>query len=135
MAAEIHSVPVSPIFIIFQGLSGTGKTSRIMAWAKENGISLIIENSATYPVLCKYLADGNSPESLYQNYYEKLNRTPDTFLFLDDYQSIPKIVMDFFDPIIRYLSVPSSDNLISKRIPHLLGAVAAETTGCVYSKK
>jgi tRNA A37 threonylcarbamoyladenosine biosynthesis protein TsaE len=135
MAAEIHSVPAQPIFVIFKGPTGSGKTARIMAWAEENGISLIIENGATYPALYKYLTDGNSPELLYQDYYEKLNRTSDTFFFLDDYQFLPEILADFFDPIIRYLSIPSSDKSILKRIPHLLGAVAAETTGYIDRNK
>jgi Cdc6-like AAA superfamily ATPase len=126
LAQQTHSIPTKPLTLILEGLSGFGKTARIRAWAKENGITLVEENASTYPSYAKALAEGMSKEDLYQELYHRLNQQKNTVYFLNEIQFLDSKTFAFFDPILRYLSIPEGKNGL-RRIPGLLFIVGEKT--------
>lgn len=135
LAQEIQAIPARGLFLLFEGLSGMGKTSRITAWAKANNLYLVIENGASYPAYEKELAKPGGAESLYQRFFQKLNEHKDTLLFLDEYQLLSPTLLVFFEPLIHNLAIPITDGKSSERIPNLLAIVGAKTIGYNFPEK
>jgi hypothetical protein len=135
LSQEIHAIPASGLFLLFEGLSGSGKTSRIVAWAKENNLHLVLENGATYFSEEKELQKPEGKARLYPQFFQKLNRQKDTLLFLDEYQLLSPALLAFFEPIIQNLAIPTADGKSLARIPNLLAVVGAKTIGFRFPEK
>ena len=78
--------------VLFEGAAGTGKTSRIVAWAKENGINLVIKKAneldtsdfgvVTHDTGADYATKVRTSE------FDLLDK-PNSVLFLDEYNRAP----------------------------------------------
>ena len=78
--------------VLFEGNAGTGKTSRIKAWAAENGINLLIKKAneldvSDFGVLGR--DTGETSASKYRTTEFDLLDRPNSVLFLDEYNRAP----------------------------------------------
>lgn len=78
--------------VLFEGNAGTGKTSRIKAWAEQNGINLLIKKAneldvSDFGVLIQN-QDGDSAKKVRTTEFDLLDR-PNSVLFLDEYNRAP----------------------------------------------
>ena len=78
--------------VLFEGNAGTGKTSRIKAWAEQNGINLLIKKAneldvSDFGVLIQN-QDGDSAKKVRTTEFDLLDR-PNSILFLDEYNRAP----------------------------------------------
>lgn len=78
--------------VLFEGNAGTGKTSRIKAWASENGINLLIKKAneldvSDFGVLIQN-KDGDSAKKVRTTEFDLLDRE-NSVLFLDEYNRAP----------------------------------------------
>ena len=78
--------------VLFEGNAGTGKTSRIKAWAAENGVNLLIKKAneldvSDFGVLIQN-KEGDSAKKVRTTEFDLLDR-PNSVLFLDEYNRAP----------------------------------------------
>ena len=115
--------------VLFEGNAGTGKTSRIVAWAKENGINLLIKKAneldvSDFGVLGR--DNGERSASKYRTTEFDLLDRENSVLFLDEYNRAPANVRATLLTLVNdhIILDPQGEDGV-KRFPNFLFTIAA----------
>ena len=119
------------INVLFTGSAGTGKTSRIKAWARKNNINLVKTIASTMDeadlggLPAANLADAVAIK-LSTTQFDSLGSEPDSVLFLDEWNRAPKAVRATLLNLIQDHEIPDYREKTGMRfLPNFLFTVAA----------
>ena len=119
------------INVLFTGSAGTGKTSRIKAWARKNNINLVKTIASTMDeadlggLPAANLADAVAVK-LSTTQFDSLGSEPDSVLFLDEWNRAPKAVRATLLNLIQDHEIPDYREKTGMRfLPNFLFTVAA----------
>ena len=117
--------------VLFTGPAGTGKTSRVAAWAKKNNINLVTIIASTLDdvdlggVPAADLVAGIA-RKLSTSQFDSLGSEPDSVLFLDEWNRAPRGVRATLLNLIQNHEVPDSRQKTGMRfLPNFLFTVGA----------
>lgn len=118
--------------VLFVGPAGTGKTSRIKAWAAENNINLVtviassMDETDLGGILSKDEEDPGTVKKLSSKEFDALDNVPNSVLFLDEFNRAPHSVRG---PLLSLIQdhIVRDDRLDTKerRLKHFLFTIAA----------
>lgn len=117
--------------VLFVGAAGTGKTSRIMAWAKKNNIRVVkcISSTMDDTDLGGVLAGDMETKSaikLATTQFDELGTAKDAVLFLDEWNRAPKTVRATLLTLIQDHEIPDPRVPGGARfLPNFLFTIAA----------
>lgn len=116
---------------LFVGGAGTGKTSRITAWAKKNGLNLVKVLASTMDdtdlggVIAANTKDGVASK-LASTQFDELETTPNSVLFLDEWNRAPATVRGTLLTLIQDHQIPDPRVRGGARyLPNFLFTIAA----------
>ena len=119
------------INVLFTGPAGTGKTSRIQAWAKKNNINLVKTIAGTMDeadlggLPAANLADGVAIK-LSTTQFDSLQTEPNSVLFLDEWNRAPRAVRATLLNLIQDHEIPDYRQKNGMRfLPNFLFTIAA----------
>ena len=117
--------------LLFIGNAGTGKTGRIKSWARKNYVNLVTVSAATMDdtdlggALAPDLGKGVA-QKLASTQFDELGTTPDSILFLDEWNRAPSSVRGTLLTLIQDHTVPDPRVPGAQRfLPNFLFTVAA----------
>jgi AAA+ superfamily predicted ATPase len=116
--------------VLFEGNAGTGKTSRIKAWAAENGINLLIKKAneldvSDFGVLTTQGGEGKFANKVRTTEFDLLDRE-NSVLFLDEYNRAPANVRGTLLTLVNdhIILDPQGEEGV-KEFPNFLFTIAA----------